>query len=84
MDNKETIAKNTTGYIKNEDFIELDKSILLLVYNFLKDHDIPNAYSFLYTIDDLAELKKNGVQYPTCETYASIVDFDNNEIIVSA
>lgn len=77
------IYKNTTEDVPNSDFITLQRDIDNLVYKFMQTHNVANGDIVNYSLDSLQDLKKDGINCPSCDGYLGILDKDKNEIIAS-
>ena len=77
------LYKNTTEDVPNSDFITLQRDIDNLVYKFMQTHNVANGYIVNYSLDSLQDLKKDGINCPSCDGYLGILDKDKNEIIAS-
>lgn len=77
------ICENKTTDVKNSDFIELQKKINELIFNFIQEHNIEEWWSFDYAIDDLESLKKYGLSCASCDGSLCVFDRNKKSIIVS-
>lgn len=80
--NKIYLNKNQES-INDADFLQLHKAMDKLVYDFICNHNLTNAFSLDYCIDDLVSLRDYGIDCPYCDGYLGILDKDNNPILES-
>lgn len=77
------IVENTTENVKNSEFIALHDAITNLIHDFITKHDINDAWSISYDIDDLQSLNKHGVTCPSCDTSLTVFNEYGEAILCS-
>lgn len=78
------IALNKTDNVSNVDVLKLHDDLMSVVEKHLQNiPKIDNAYTLYFSVDDLQTFREEGKNNASSDSVLSIVDSDNNEIIVS-
>lgn len=78
------LALNKTNNIQNIDVLDLHSELIGVVEKHIQNlPKIDGAYTLNFSIDDLETLRTEGKNNASSDTSLTILDKDNNDIIVS-
>lgn len=78
------LALNKTDNVSNVDVLKLHNDLMNVVEKHLQNLPrIDNAYTLNFSVDDLQTLREQGKNNASSDSSLTILDGDNNEIIVS-